>query len=77
MLLTILRQNTVIPRRALILGTAGEIAVLPAGQQGTGKKPLVLLNGDLKQRATTEGVPVIYKDSGLITINPGKEDLII
>lgn len=57
--------------RSLIL-SAGLIVVLPIGQESTGKKPLVLLSGELKERATTEGTPVILDNGALRTLAAGE-----
>lgn len=40
--------------------SAGKLATIPAAQLGTGKKPVVYLSGRLRQRATTEGTPIVF-----------------
>lgn len=45
--------------RALIL-LLGRIHQITDAELSTGKKPLVLLNGQIKERSTTEGTPIIY-----------------
>lgn len=44
---------------------------------GTGKKPIVLLNGTLKERAATEGVPVIVMNGQLRCLDTTTESLMI
>ena len=61
--------------RALIYSN-GSIAQLPLGDAEKGKNPLVLLNGELKERTTSEGVPVILDGGNLRTLGQG-ESLVI
>lgn len=61
--------------RAIILSN-GALAVLPLGQEGSGKKPIVLLDGAMKERAADEGVPLILDAGALRTIATG-ETLVI
>lgn len=44
---------------------------------GTGKKPIVLLDGALKERATTEGSPVVVVDGQLRCLDTITESLTI
>lgn len=53
--------------RALII-TDGTLRVLPVGQENTGKKPIVLLDGNLKERVGSEGVPIILDAGALRTL---------
>ena len=57
--------------RALIL-TDGALRVLPVGQENTGKKPIVLLDGNLKERVGSEGVPIILDAGALRTLGQGE-----
>ena len=57
--------------RALIL-TDGTLRVLPVGQENTGKKPIVLLDGNLKERVGSEGVPIILDAGALRTLGQGE-----
>ena len=57
--------------RALIL-TDGMLRVLPVGQENTGKKPIVLLDGNLKERVGSEGVPIILDAGALRTLGQGE-----
>ena len=57
--------------RALIL-TGGTLRVLPVGQENTGKKPIVLLDGNLKERVGSEGVPIILDAGALRTLGQGE-----
>ena len=57
--------------RALIL-TDGTLRVLPVGQENTGKKPIVLLDGNLKERVGSEGVPIILDAGVLRTLGQGE-----
>ena len=61
--------------RALIL-TDGTLRVLPVDQENTGKKPIVLLDGNLKERVGSEGVPIILDAGALRTLGRG-ESLVI
>lgn len=57
--------------RALIL-TDGTLRVLPVGQENTGKKPIVLLDGNLKERVGSEGVPIILDAGAIRTLGQGE-----
>ena len=57
--------------RALII-TDGTLRVLPVGQENTGKKPIVLLDGNLKERVGSEGVPIILDAGALRTLGQGE-----
>ena len=57
--------------RSVIL-EAGVLTVLPIGQEGTGKKPIVLLDGNLKERVGSEGVPIILDAGALRTLGQGE-----
>lgn len=57
--------------RALILA-GGTLCVLPVGQENTGKKPIVLLDGNLKERVGSEGVPIILDAGALRTLGQGE-----
>lgn len=59
------------PRRAVIL-SEGTLVVLPIGQENTGKKPIVLLDGNLKERVGSEGVPIILDAGALRTLGQGE-----
>ena len=61
--------------RSIIL-EAGALTVLPIGQEGTGKKPIVLLDGNLKERVGSEGIPVVLENGDLRTVEP-HETLVI
>ena len=62
------------PRRALYLA-AGVLGQIPTGLLGTGLKPVVILSGELKERAASEGTPVIL-DAGLLRcLNAASESL--
>ena len=61
--------------RALILA-GGTLCVLPVGQENAGKKPIVLLDGNLKERIGSEGVPIILDAGALRTLGQG-ESLVI
>ena len=57
--------------RSIIL-EAGVLTVLPIGQEGTGKKPIALLDGNLKERVGSEGVPIILDAGALRTLGQGE-----
>jgi hypothetical protein len=57
--------------RALII-TDGTLRVLPVGQENTGKKPIVLLDGNLKERVGSEGVPIILDAGAIRTLGQGE-----
>ena len=57
--------------RCLIL-VGGDIVVLPVGQENAGKKPIVLLDGNLKERVGSEGVPIILDAGVLRTLGQGE-----
>ena len=57
--------------RALIL-TDGTLRALPVGQENTGKRPIVLLDGNLKERVGSEGVPIILDAGVLRTLGQGE-----
>lgn len=57
--------------RALII-TDGTLRVLPVGQENTGKKPIVMLDGNLKERVGSEGVPIILDAGVLRTLGQGE-----
>lgn len=61
--------------RALVL-TNGELGLITDAQVGTGKKPVVLLSGDLKERAASEGLSLTLSD-GVIRQLATDETLII
>lgn len=63
-------------RRALVL-IAGKLTELPQGSEGLGLKPIVLHNGRLQQRVAQEGVPIIFKDGMIRTIDFATESLVI
>lgn len=56
--------------RALILNN-GYLAQITDGLIGTGLKPLVLLDGRIKERETTEGEPLVMVNGVLCTMPPG------
>ena len=57
--------------RAIIL-SGGSLAILPTGQEGTGKKPIVLLDGELRERVVDEGAPIVFDGGDLRTIQSGE-----
>lgn len=57
--------------RALII-TDGTLHVLPVGQENTGKKPIVLLDGNLRERVGSEGVPIILDAGAIRTLGQGE-----
>lgn len=61
--------------RAVVLSN-GTIYELPNGQEGTGKKPLVLHEGTLRERLWVEGTPVVLDAGSLRTLTPD-ETLVI
>lgn len=68
--------STSVSWRALILDTGVLREILDA-ELGTGKKPIVLLNGELKQRATTEGSPLVIGATGDWQTMPSGDTLLI
>lgn len=59
-------------RRALILRSSALAQILDS-EIGTSLKPIVLLAGVLKQRATVEGIPVVMgADGNLRTLESGE-----
>lgn len=62
------------PRRALYWD-GSVIREITDAQVGTGKKPIVLLNGALRERATSEGTPVIVVDGQLRCLDTTTESL--
>lgn len=56
--------------RALIL-LDGELNEVPDKLVGSGVKPLVLLEGLLKERVDAEGLPVVLIEGGLQTLPSG------
>ena len=62
------------PRRALYLA-AGALGEIPTALLGTGKKPIVILSGELKERAASEGIPVILDAGVLRCLNAASESL--
>jgi hypothetical protein len=51
----------------------GVMSMLPVGQEDTGLKPLVLMaDGTIKQRATTEGTPLTFSDGYVRTVGAGE-----
>lgn len=66
-----------VPHRALIF-SVGRLRQLPAGQEGQGARPVVLMaDGTLRQRQTTEGSPVILDGGQLRTLNAATEQLVV
>ena len=61
--------------RILIL-SAGGLTVLPAGQQNTSKKAMVILGGTVKQQATTEGIPLVWDGFNLRAYNTNTDSLV-
>lgn len=54
------------PRAIIIqLGTMKQIT---DAEVATGKKPLVMLDGQIKERSASEGIPVVYDAGGLRTL---------
>lgn len=66
---------TLTNRRAMILAS-GILKELPTGQEGTGKKPIVLLSGALQERSASEGLPVVNV-SGVLRTLATDETLVI
>lgn len=64
------------PRRALFWDGANLREVTDA-LLGTGKKPIVLLSGALKERAVSEGVAVVIVNGSLRCIDPATEVLLV
>lgn len=64
-----------VDRRILIL-SSGMIKELPVGQENTGKKPIVLHNGALRERSASEGSIILIKDGKLSGYDPNTETLI-
>lgn len=55
-----------------ILQKIGAMSQITDAELGTGKKPLVLLNGEIKERAASEGIPIVYDAGNLRTIAAGE-----
>lgn len=53
--------------RALLFQT-GQLKQITDAELSTGKKPLVLLDGQIKERAASEGIPIVYDAGGLRTL---------
>lgn len=68
--------GSLIPRRALWLD-AGALRQISDALIGTGKKPVVILSGVLRERSTTEGVPVIIDGGSLHCLDGATEELLI
>lgn len=69
--------GSLVPRRAMVL-IDGRLRILPTGQEGLGLRPIVLMpDGTVRQRATTEGMPLIWKNNYLYTLNNATEQLVI
>lgn len=66
------------PVRAIVV-TSGSLGEVTDAQLGTGKKPVVVYQGDLKERATIEGEPVVMSggQGTLRTLNAASEELLI
>lgn len=62
------------PRRALYWD-GSIIREVSDAVRGTGKKPIVLLDGALRERATSEGTPVIVVDGQLRCLDTTTESL--
>jgi hypothetical protein len=56
--LSVLKVETLIPAKALIL-SAGELKQISSGELGTGKKPVVIDAGSVKQRSASEGKALV------------------
>ena len=57
--------------RALIV-ISGVLRQITDAEVGTGKKPVVLLDGTLKERTASEGLPIVYDAGDLRTIASGE-----
>lgn len=57
--------------RALLL-KLGLIQQVTNAEVGTGMKPLVLLDGEIKERSVSEGIPIVYDSGGLRTLAAGE-----
>ena len=64
------------PRRALYWD-GSLIREITDGLIGSGKKPIVLLNGRLRERAASEGIPVIVQNGQLRCLDSSTESLMI
>lgn len=61
-------------KRAMVLD-AGTLRVMQHAEIGTNQKPVVLLNGDLKQRTAGEGKPVLFENGTVRTLATGEQML--
>lgn len=68
-------SNKVARRIIVTIGT--NLAVLPAGQEGTGKKAIILFGGEVKQQATTEGIVLVWDGSNLRAFNSAIDALVV
>lgn len=64
-----------VDRRILIL-SSGMIKELPVGQENTGKKPIVIFNGALRERSTSEGSIVLMKNGKLSVYDSTTDTLV-
>lgn len=65
-----------VQHRALVLQN-GEIAQIPDLQIGTGKRPLVLVSSEIRERVSSEGTPLVVTDGAIRTIDPTFESIMI
>jgi len=68
--------GSLLPRRALVRDGSW-FAEIADPLLGTGKKPLVILAGELRERVATEGVPVIIDAGALRCLDAATEQLLI
>lgn len=54
------------------MGLSSYLGTLQQLSSGSGRKPLVLLNGELRERLATEGVPVVLEGGRLRTLKAGE-----
>lgn len=69
-------QITGIQRRAVILRSSALCQILDS-EIGTSLKPIVLLGGVLKQRGTTEGLPIVVNSDGNLRTLQSGESLLL
>lgn len=68
--------GSLLPRRALVCDGPW-LAEITDVLLGTGRKPVVILAGELRERAAAEGVPVIIDAGSLRCLDAATEQLLI